>query len=96
MDHPKLKGKKAAYTQVNRGKVVGRSVRTERWRYTEWGPDGDDGIERGFNCPGGRRGCLVAGGWVSYSREEMADRCGGDADAGRDDRHAGDDGEAIG
>lgn len=45
MDHPKLKGKKAAYTQVNRGKVVGRSVRTERWRYTEWGPDGDDGIE---------------------------------------------------
>jgi uncharacterized sulfatase len=45
MDHPKLKGTKAAYTQVYRGKVVGRSVRTERWRYTEWRPDGDDGIE---------------------------------------------------
>ena len=27
LDNPKLKGKKAAYTQVNRGKTVGRSVR---------------------------------------------------------------------
>ena len=45
MDNPKLPGKKAAYTQVNRGKTIGRSVRTTRWRFTEWGPDGKDGIE---------------------------------------------------
>jgi uncharacterized sulfatase len=45
LENPKLKGKNAAYTQVNRGKMVGRSVRTERWRYTEWGPAGKDGIE---------------------------------------------------
>lgn len=29
-DHP-------AYTQVQRGETPGHSVRTERWRYTEWG-----------------------------------------------------------
>lgn len=45
MDNPELPGKNAAYTQVNRGKTVGRSVRTARWRYTEWGLDGKDGIE---------------------------------------------------
>lgn len=45
MENPELPGKIAAYTQVNRGKTVGRSVRTARWRYTEWGADGKDGIE---------------------------------------------------
>lgn len=45
MDNPKLPGKRAAYTQVNRGKTVGRSLRTQRWRYTEWGTDRKDGIE---------------------------------------------------
>jgi iduronate 2-sulfatase len=45
MDNPELPGKKAAYTQVNHGKTVGRSVRTARWRYTEWGKDGKDGVE---------------------------------------------------
>jgi len=44
-DDPSLPGKEAAYTQVNRGNTVGRSVRTKRWRYTEWGEDGKFGIE---------------------------------------------------
>ena len=44
---------KPAYTQVNRNptnsqpnlkKATGRSVRTERWRYTEWN-EGKDGVE---------------------------------------------------
>ncbi len=31
-----LAWKEAAYTQVQRGKTAGHSVRTDRWRYTEW------------------------------------------------------------
>ena len=44
LDNPKAKWSRPAYTQVYRGrdKIMGRSVRTERWRYTEWngGADG--------------------------------------------------------
>jgi len=31
-----LPGKRAAFTQVQRGATAGHSVRTDRWRYTEW------------------------------------------------------------
>jgi len=36
LDNPRQDWKQAAYTQVRRGRTDGRSVRTERWRYTEW------------------------------------------------------------
>jgi uncharacterized sulfatase len=50
LDDPTKPGKKGAYTQVTRpgakkGQTfMGRSVRTERWRYTEWA-DGTHGAE---------------------------------------------------
>lgn len=45
LDNPQRQWKKAAYTIVARGKGhFGRSVRTERWRYTEW-DDGTSGVE---------------------------------------------------
>ena len=34
--NPKAKWEHPAFTQVQRGKVPGHSVRTEKWRYTEW------------------------------------------------------------
>ena len=46
MINPLQKWDRAAYTQILRiqSNVMGRSVRTEKWRYTEWG-DGEKGIE---------------------------------------------------
>jgi uncharacterized sulfatase len=34
--NPKAKWDHPAYTQVQRGSIPGHSVRTEKWRYTEW------------------------------------------------------------
>jgi uncharacterized sulfatase len=44
LDDPGRAGKAAAYTQVRRENCLGRSVRTARWRYTEW-DDGRQGTE---------------------------------------------------
>jgi uncharacterized sulfatase len=41
LDNPEALWQKPAYTQVWRGSFYGHSVRTERWRYTEW----DDGAK---------------------------------------------------
>ena len=44
LGNPTLPWTDAAFTQVQRGHVTGRSVRTERWRYTEW-DQGREGIQ---------------------------------------------------
>ncbi|MCP4202318.1 MAG: sulfatase [bacterium] len=44
LNRPGRAGKAGAYTQVQQGKNSGRSVRTRRWRYTEWN-GGDRGVE---------------------------------------------------
>jgi uncharacterized sulfatase len=44
LDDPDQPWKEAAYTQLVRGAVEGRTLRTERWRYTEW-DRGRQGVE---------------------------------------------------
>jgi uncharacterized sulfatase len=44
LDDPGRKHKEAALTVSKRGAVMGRSIRTERYRYTEW-DEGKKGAE---------------------------------------------------
>ena len=44
LDDSDRPGKPWAYTQVTRGDRMGRSLRTDHWRYTEW-EDGKSGVE---------------------------------------------------
>jgi uncharacterized sulfatase len=44
LDNPAAEWKRPAFTQVWRGSFPGHSVRTERWRYTEWA-NGKQGAE---------------------------------------------------
>ncbi len=46
LDEPESPWDRPAFTQVRRGRnVFGYSIRTQRWRYTEWGRDGSEGVE---------------------------------------------------
>ncbi len=46
LKNPEAAWDRPAYTQQHRGgKLRGYSIRTGRWRYTEWGPDGKAGVE---------------------------------------------------
>ena len=45
LDDPDAPWSRPAYTQVRRGEFMGRSVRTDRWRYTEWDDNGKAGVE---------------------------------------------------
>ena len=40
LKNPESKGKEVVYTVVTRGKELGRSIRSQRWRFAQWGsPD---------------------------------------------------------
>ena len=45
LEDPDVRRDRPAYSQQHRGRLRGYSVRTDRWRYTEWGDNGDAGVE---------------------------------------------------
>jgi uncharacterized sulfatase len=44
LQNPQVEWPRLAFTQVMRGSVPGHSLRSERWRYSEWG-NGSQGVE---------------------------------------------------
>jgi hypothetical protein len=42
LDNPQFTWKRAVFSQVKRKSVMGRSVRTEQYRYTSWGTAGEE------------------------------------------------------
>ncbi len=44
LDDPSRSWHEVAFSQVTRGKLMGRTVRTARWRYIEW-DEGKEGVE---------------------------------------------------
>ncbi|MCG9127704.1 sulfatase-like hydrolase/transferase [Candidatus Poribacteria bacterium] len=45
IDNPTQQWKSGAFSQYRRGDIDGLSIRTYRYRYTEWGNNGENGIE---------------------------------------------------
>ena len=45
IEDPTLLWKTAVFSQLTRGAIEGRSMRTERYRYTEWGENASRGVE---------------------------------------------------
>jgi uncharacterized sulfatase len=44
LDAPQLEWQRPAFTQVQHGAIAGHTIRTERWRYTEWN-EGEKGVQ---------------------------------------------------
>ena len=45
IEQPTHPSKTAAFSQLRRGGIQGNTIRTERYRYTEWGQNGSRGVE---------------------------------------------------
>lgn len=71
LNKPTTSWKTAAFSQQQRsGKKMGRSIRTERWRYTEW-DEGRDGVEL-YDCAADPHEFRNLAGDSAYS-SQMAD-----------------------
>jgi uncharacterized sulfatase len=68
---PQRPWKKAAFTTVVHGKVMGRSVRTDRYRYTEWG-DGNTAELYDHEVDMHEFTNLAFGGKDSHAKQELS------------------------